>query len=371
MQGMMLYTILLSLGTVLASRITPRQQTDPGSHGAARNRLFLAVLFWLLFLPSALRLYTGNDYYTYIEHFHDVKLDHYVVTEPGFNLLVKLVYKLLGGEYFLVIFALFAAGTVFFSLRALYEQSADFAVSVFLYLALALYFQSYNTVRYYFALAIVLYSLRFVWEKEWEKFLLAVICAALFHKTALVVLLLYPLSRLHWRKWFYGILALGGISGLVFKAQYKALFLWLYPSYVNEEEYLNGDYFSIVNIARCLMIIILFLYLWQFEKEEVEARPRIAFYVRMNILALILFTCFSFVPFVSRIGYYLNVSQLLVVPELLACCKGHRRRILYGAVALAGMLYFLAFLWKADDQLVRILPYTTWLSVPDGMKPVF
>ncbi len=368
---MMLYTLLLSIGTVLASRIRPAAQTVPGSFGAARNRLFLAVLFWLLFLPSALRLYTGNDYYTYIEHFHDVKLDHYVVTEPGFNLLVKLVYKLLGGEYFLVIFAIFAAFTVFFSLRALYEQSADPAVSVFLYLAFALYFQSYNTVRYYFALALVLYSLRFVWEKQWEKFLLAVICAALFHKTALVVLVLYPLSRLEWRKWFYPVLAAGGLSGLLFKAQYRKLLLWLYPSYVNEEEYLNGDYFSLVNIARVLMVLLFFLYLLQFEREEVEARPRIKLYVHMNVLALLLFTCFSFVPFVSRIAYYLNVSQLLLIPELLACCKGKRRTVFYAAVAVAGLLYFLAFLWRADEQLVRILPYTTWLSVPDGMNPVF
>ncbi len=371
MQGMMLYTLLLVIGTVLTVKVRACDTTVPGSRMAAQNRLYLAVLFWLLFLPAALRVYTGNDYYTYIEHFHDSKLDHYVVTEPGFNLLVKAIYRALGGEYFLVIFAVFAALTVFFFLRGLYEQSCDFTLSFFLFMALSLYFQSYNTVRYYFVLALVFYSLRFVRDRDWGKFVLTVLIASLFHKTALATLLLYPLAAMRWRIWHGVVLAAGAISGIVLRTQYMKFFVWLYPSYVNEEEYLAGGGISVVNIARCLLTVGLFLVIWQFAGKELKEKKGAFLYFRMNLLALVMYACFYYVPFVSRLGYYLNVSQLLLIPQLVYCLKGKKRMLLYGAVLLAGILYFVVFLYRASDELISILPYNTWLSVPDGMTPVF
>ncbi|MBQ9867792.1 MAG: EpsG family protein [Lachnospiraceae bacterium] len=371
MPGMMLYTMLLAIGTAVAAYISPRMVTHKGTRREAVNRLLLLVLFFMLFIPSALRLYTGNDYYTYIEHFHDVRCGHYVVTEPGFNVLVKLIYSALGGEYFLVVFAVFAFFTVMFFLKGIYRLSSDVALSFFLFLSLGLYFQSYNSVRYYLALAIGLYSLYFVWRRQWGKFVICVLAAALFHKTALLMLILYPASRIEWKKWFAVPLTLLGISGLVFKDLYMKLFVFLYPSYVNEEEYLNGDYFSIVNIARCLAVIALFLIVMQFEKKELSDHPVANMYLKMNILALLLYSCFSFVPFVSRIGYYLNVCQILMIPELICCLKDKKKKVFTALVILAGIMYFVAFLYKADDMLINILPYTTWLSVPDGMMPEF
>ena len=368
---MRLYTLLLAVGTAVAAAISPRMTLQRGTRREALNRVYLMLLFLILVIPSVLRLYTGNDYYTYIEHFHDVRCGHYVVTEPGFNILVKLVYSALGGEYFLVIFGIFAVATVFFFIKAFYEQSCDMAISFFLFLALGLYFQSYNSVRYYLALAMGLYSLGFVKRKEWGKFVITVLAAALFHKTALVMLLLYPAAYIPWKKWYYAVLAALGVSGLVFKDLYMKLFVFLYPSYVNEEEYLNGDYFSIVNIARCLAVIALYIFVYQFEKKELSQRPACALYLKMNILALLLYSCFSFVPFVSRIGYYLNVSQLLLIPELILCLKDKKREAALAALLFGGAVYFLAFLYKADDMYINILPYTTWLSVPDGMLPVF
>ena len=50
-------------------------------------------------MASALRIYTGNDYRTYIYHFHDSYRDIFVVTEPGFNAVAKYVYMFFDEEY--------------------------------------------------------------------------------------------------------------------------------------------------------------------------------------------------------------------------------------------------------------------------------
>ena len=88
----------------------------------------------------------------------------------------------------LLVFALFAAATVFVFLKAMYDQSAWFAGSFALFMLLGLYFRTFNTVRYYFVLAVTLYSLRYVLKREYGKFVLMILGAALFHKSVLVVI---------------------------------------------------------------------------------------------------------------------------------------------------------------------------------------
>ena len=61
----------------------------------------------------------------------------------------------------------------------------------------------------------------------------------------------------------------------------------------------------------------------------------------------------SFVPEVSRIAYYLSVTQLFYLPVLLLRSPGKIRRL----AVFAAVLYFAAFLYKAGTPTIRILPY--------------
>ncbi|MBR1471556.1 MAG: EpsG family protein [Lachnospiraceae bacterium] len=368
MQGVILYLLLFGAGMALASGVGRVERAGAGSRQQAADRVLLAGLFLLLFVPAALRIYTGNDYRTYIVRFHDVNVGNYVVTEPGFNLLVKGIYAFLGDEYFLVVFAVFAFATVLLFLAGIYAQSRDFALSFFLFMALGMYFQTYNTVRYYFALALVFCSMHYMAGRRYEKFVLLVLSAALFHKTALVVLPAYLLARMRWKKWYAAVLAVISLSGLVLRTQYMALFLRLYPSYLEEEEYLAGGDLSIVNILRCVAVLLLCAV---FYAQAVSGDETVAFYMKLNILALVMYGFFSFVPFVSRIGYYFNISQILLIPRLLRSLPERSRKVLYAVTAVAGLLYFALFLYKASDIYIKILPYATWLSESGPLVPVY
>lgn len=346
---------------------------ESGSRQEKIDQICMVAIFFLLAGASALRINTGNDYQTYISHFHDIFRGNYVVTERGFNLVVTAIYSFFQKECYLVIFALFAFLTVGMFLKALYDQSVDFPMSFFLFMMLGTYFQTYNTVRYYFALAIVLYSMRYVLRKQYIRFLVTILVASLFHKTALIVIPLYLLAAVRW-KWQHlmiaGILAL---SGLFFQEQYMALFVRLYPSYVNEEEYLASGGFSIINVLRCAAVLAFSLYVLKGDKEWYADRE-MRFYFQLNLGALALYLCFSFVPFLSRIGYYLNISHLFFLPVLLKAIPENvqlsimgkkrnisRKKLCRWLVLLAGVTYFLMFLYKAAAVNVRILPYHSWL----------
>ncbi len=367
MFGVILYIMISLAAVMIAGKVKNTAgygHYPAGSRQGYINTICLAALFFVLFIPSALRIHTGNDYFTYIIRFHDAYTDNHIVTEPGFNLIVKAVYSFLDTEAFLLIFAIFAFITVFAFVRGMYLQSSDFGMTVFLFMAFGLYFQTYNTVRYYLALALLLWSMYHVIKGNYVKFVLLVMLAALFHKTAVCVLLFYPFCRLKWNRIVVAVLALGGVSGLLFKDSYLALFLKLYPSYVNEEEYLNSGSISWVNILRCLAILLLCVYMYAAVIKENET---LKFYMKLNALALIFYGCFSFVPFASRIGYYLNISQILLLPGICACLDGKKKKILKTMILAAGAVYFAFFLYKAFGDVVRVLPYSTWLNYDGSM----
>jgi len=366
MSGMILYSLMIVAAVWFAKPVRTRAACEDWGYRVYRdsrqrvvNRICAAALFVLLFTLSALRVGTGNDYLTYIVRFHDVKTDNHVITEAGFNLVVKAVYAFLGDEYYIVVFAVFAALTVAAFVAAIYQQSRDFVLSVYLYLAFGLYFQSFNTVRYYLALGIVLYAMRPVIRKQLLRFAVLILIAALFHKTALAALLLYAAARLPWKRWMAVPAAAVAVSGFFLKDTYLALLLKVYPTYVNEAEYLNGGGISWVNIARCAAVLLFALYVYR--GKEI-GRESVRFYLKCNALALLLYSCFSFVPFLSRIGYYLTVSQILLIPSMLSDLPEEKKKIFRILTYAAGALYFVMFLKSASGEYVQILPYDTWMN---------
>ncbi len=318
----------------------------------------LVLLFLVLWIPEALRQATGNDYMRYVEFFHLANVDAYVPTEIGFNLLVKLVYRLCGYENYLLVFALFAAGTILFFLLAIWKLADHFGASFALFMAFGFYFQSYNTVRYYFALSIVVFALAYLLKREYVTFLCLVLFAAAFHKSALVVLVLYPLALHRWKKWQ------GAIAGILFALLYLGQNFWmqiivrLYPSYADTEILAAGGSISWYNVIRCIAVLALFVLAGN--KEENRAYR---FYRNATVLCLAIYVFGSFIPELSRICYYLVITQIFAIPAAIDKMASKRKlqKIVIAGAALAAVLMFAAFLYKAYDPTIRILPYKTFL----------
>lgn len=361
----MLIYILLTIVTIFISRFVyspagGRDYRFNNSRQGIVNRICLTAVFLMLFLVSALRVSTGNDYNNYIVKFHDAYTDYCVVTEPGFNWLVKIIYSFFNGEHYLIVFAVMAFVTILAFMKAIYDQSRDFTLSFFLFMTLGFYFQSINTVRYYLALGLVFYSMKYLFRKQYISFIAIVILASLFHKTALIVIPIYLLATVKWKRWQLLIMALLSLTGLFLGDFYLKLLLILYPSYLQSEEYLAGSGISIASILRCILVIGFAILVY---KDAVENKSIVRFYYYLNLLALVIYTCFSFMPFLSRISYYLMVSQIVLLPSLLADIKDEKKRKLIKGIIIVGcVLYFAAFLYKAYDPSIKILPYSSWLD---------
>jgi len=367
--GMILYGMVAVTTIALACVVKKHPQTligqlhkkDEFTRRQGVNTLSLLAIFSILFLLSALRMEVGNDYETYVDTIHEIYVGGYVVTEPLFNAVVKVLCELSGGENYLLVFGVFAFVTIWIFLKSLYEQSDSFSLSFFLFMTLGIYFRTFNTVRYYFVLAITLYSFRYIFRKEYGKFILLIVLAAFFHKSVLVVIPIYLIANMTWKKWHMAVLTVGAVGMVICQDLIMKIALELYPSYkdtifLQTETGLSGN---LMSIMRCVAVLILAVICY---KEAWKEVPENRFYFKLNFLAILLYLCGSFLPLVGRIGYYLMTSHVLFIPAILGSIRNEKKKKIFTVlVIIAGVIYFLLFLKTANQPGVRVLPYKSWL----------
>lgn len=330
-----------------------------------RQRAFnicMAVgIFLLLAFVSAARKAVGNDYWVYRDNFKLIMQGRLVSYEPGFRLVVWVLQSLFGYDCYFPIFALFSFLTSFFFVKAVYDQAEWFGAGIFLLLAGGYYYSSLNNVRYYFVLSIAMYAMKYVLRKQYGVFIAWIVFAAFFHKSVLVVIPIYLFA--HWLaehkipKFIYGM---GGVflaSMLLFPNVYRRIIFFFYPFY--EGSPFDKVDFSVTNIAKCIGVLVLcFLFQRVALKENIQNK----FYFFLNLAGFVLYTCGSFMPEVSRIGYYMIISQCFLIPGVLIRIPKKNWRIFFtvgAAVAFLG--YFGLFLHSAYSVDVRILPYLNWI----------
>lgn len=354
--------LTIALGTVVVSN--PARQEGRLTRQQALNGICLTGIFLVLAGVSALRIEVGNDYGKYVDIFHEIYAGTdaaYVVTEPGFNFVVKAVYAMSGFENYLLVFALFGAATAFVFLKAMYELSADFKWSFAMFMLLGIYFRTFTTVRYYFVLALTLYSLKYVRKKEYGKFVLLILFAALFHKSVLVVIPLYLLANLHWKKWMVVLGAVLSAGVFAFQQPILSIALKLYPTFQNTV-YLTQDIGLLANasgILRCLLVFAAAAVCW---RESAAGNEKNRFYLKLSVFGFLLYTCASFLPLVSRLAYYLVTPQILLLPGLYEGLeKERKKKFVLFITGLFCLGYFVWFLKTASGSGIRVLPYKTWI----------
>ena len=230
-----------------------------------------------------------------------------------------------------------------------------------MFMLLGLYFRSFTTVRYYFVLALTLYSLRYVRRREFLKFLLLILFAALFHKSVLVVIPLYLIAYMPWKKWMVAAGAVCALAAVVFQKQILEIALWFFPTF-RGTIYLTQDVGLIANasgIFRCSLVLLLALWC---AKEPVWEKKEFCFYLKLSVLGFVLYTCASFLPLVDRLAYYLITPQILLVPGMLKNIVSDKKRKAACVLVILFLLgYFAYFLKTAYGSGISILPYKTWI----------
>lgn len=147
--------------------------------------------FWILFLFAAIRYGIGYDYYGYMaccKHLvQDYTIDRF---EPLSRVLVEVSYR----THFQVFFIISSFLTIFPVFLACKKLSVNPAFSLLIFfLHPSLYLNSLSIVRNAIAISIVLYAIVLLVNKKLKWSICLIIVAMLFHKSAFIAFLIYPL----------------------------------------------------------------------------------------------------------------------------------------------------------------------------------
>lgn len=356
-----IFTCVLALLVEQNGAVTMSENLTRPLRNASRQQLknisVVTMIFLALFGVSACRIAIGHDYWEYTEIFNLIAQNRYVSTEFGFNILVRICHFIFGSDNYLVIFGIVAFVTIFFFIKAICDQSESFGYSFFLFMTFGYYLSSFNSIRYYLVLAVAVYSVKFLLKKDYAKFVLCILLAAPFHMAVLFVLLAYPLALMKWNKWNVPIVGILVASLLLFPNFYRRIIFIFYPFYENSI-YDTGET-SLTNIARCIAV---FIFALLYYKTALKNNRKNMLYFNLNVEALIVYACCSFIPVISRIGFFLNVFQIFLIPSILKSIPKKWQRVMFTIIiAVAGIGYFALFLHSCKDDGTRIVPYLNWI----------
>ncbi|MBO4678447.1 MAG: EpsG family protein [Lachnospiraceae bacterium] len=324
------------------------------------NKTLVFAVFFVLFALSALRIGIGNDYWEYRDQFlYIAGWEKTVSFEAGFQYSVRLMQWLFGKDNYRTSFALFAFLTCGFAIKGIYDNAEWFFYSLFLFMANGFYFMSFSNVRYYFVFAVVIYAMKYLFERRFVPFILWICVAALFHKTVLVVIPIFLVAYfLKWTKktvWMIpvasAVLFFGSkpIRWLVFK---------FYPYYEGDALYDTGRV-SYMNILKCAAVLVLCLI---FYKKAIKGNEKAETLFNLNLFALLLYSFCSYIPELTRICYYMVLGHIFLIPMVLLSIEDKKKRYLWtGIVSVAYIGYYLVFLYQGYNPYIMFLPYMTWL----------
>ena len=157
------------------------------------KKVFLCLIILLLFISAFRADNIGADHGTYIFEFNQIKKygDAYF-REKGYVLLNKIII-LLGGNTTALSFAVsFMLCMSFYLYIVRYVSSDYYIISLIIFVCQPyMYIQStFNIMRQGCATAVILFSIPFLLDKKWIKFIAIILLASTFHTSALVILLL-------------------------------------------------------------------------------------------------------------------------------------------------------------------------------------
>lgn len=316
----------------------------------------ICLIFIQLVMFSGLRgLNVGTDTISYLKIFNNVSPNFQVIrifnytVEPLFALLNGIIGWFNGSYQSLLIFSSFIINFLIF--KSIVIHSSDKFLSLFLYVGLYQYYQSFNGIRQYIAVAIVLFSYKYVKKRQLSKFAICILSATSFHITAVVFIPFYFFYNKNLRlksiAKFLGFILLFILS---FSIILEIAFIYI-PDYKVYESSIGQGSGGIRDIVISVLFITFGMIYGNLKSRNHLFLTLIAIaYFAFSVLAL-----FFNANLMMRLGWYFSVFIPIYIPNIMINIKNKHKRLL-----MKYIIYICAFtlnLYLLSSNFHRIVPY--------------
>ena len=327
-------------------------------HSVISTFWFFLIVATMVFI-GGLRFKVGTDYGAYYYFYEDFassflqKLKTY--NEPGFSLICLLVTKF-GGNGTAVIF-ISALMTYGISMFSLYNKTHYVLMFTLLYVFLGCWHEGFNAVRQCLAGTFIVLGMNSLREKRFFRYLFWVLIAGSFHRSAIVMIVLYFLVH---RKISFKNIVLMIAACVVILFSFDYLFDFsetlLDANYSLEYGYITSS----VNVLRILVAVapaVFFLYLY----KDIGFNEEDTFNMNFLLAHASIMIATSNSTFFARMGIYTSPFVAVAFPELFKVVDLSKRRIItvviivlyfaywYYDISINSTLNSFQFIWQSTQ----------------------
>lgn len=353
MKSLIIYIVLFSMATyfVMLANI---------SKNKVNKILFTIIGLGLPIIMFSLRYRVGTDYDSYIllyNKYNDETLNYLIFSrnfEIGFSIILKIA-KLFNDPQ--VIFAIFALATIIIVYRNILNNKEKCSVSLAFFLFLFLYSaNTLNIIRQMLAVVIVMSSYKYIWNRNFKKFVISILIASMFHTTAL---LFFPCYLINYKNNTKKQKALRKILIVVI-----LLVVLLFNQFLNIlgnveifDKYVSYSQGKMTNNYMFWIKLIILIVLFTFKKELCIYNDKNKLYYFFLIIDILLYFTGFISPFIKRIALYFGICEILVISQIPKVVENkYKTMSVLGSIAY-GILMFTIIAYILGQA--NIIPYQT------------
>lgn len=361
LESLIFYVVTFIISAMIIARVGKMYKHQEEIKNFRFKIIILTIIgLGIPILISSLRYYVGTDYDNYLNLYNTTKNYSFLqIFKEGEEILFLIIIKIASlFDNYQVVFAIMAFLTVFIMYATLlnYKEKLSLGFLFFLYLFMS-FASSFNLVKQALAVVIVAYSYKFIFERNFKKFVLAIIIASLFHVSALLFLPFYFISSVKNDRKGKFIRVCYVIFTIIIVLNYQRIVGMIssvsifekYSVYATEVESANRE--AILNII-ILAIILLF------RKPLIKYDSKNEIFIFFAIInGLLLLTGFV-TPFAKRIAEYFGISNMILLATFPNLAKTKEQKItVYFLIAVYAISMFVISTYVLKQA--HILPYQT------------
>lgn len=318
------------------------------------STLFVWALFILLTFFVGFRWDVGLDWPAYMSLYTNYGYVLFQDTIEIGNLGISSWLYCNGymdGGYFLWVSGFI---TMFFLFYSMWKYSVFPVLSVILFCSFGMYFELMNGVSQYMAVSLTVYSWRFLFKRNIVRFFAVVICASLFHTSALLMLPMYFICCMKFNKKLLIYFALMAPLLSILTIPLVGTIMAWFPKYEVYQDSAFSELSGALSLLRLIYPLTLFIAIMMiYNKLMADVMSRVI--TNLTLISIFITLLFSGVSMMIRIGQYLTISFIFMIPLLYKKMSYTNGKIFMIYSIVYSLIY--VYITKLSRPIANLLPF--------------
>ena len=362
-ESLIFYIITFSISAMIITKVGNLYRKMDTKANKLKIMVLTVIGLGIPILIGSIRFQVGTDYENYrtiYENRQEIGILEGIL--QGKEILVFIIIKIaayLNNYQLMLAIITFLTIIIFYKAILDYKEKISLGFMFFLYLFLN-FTTSFNIIRQALAMVIVLYSYKFMFKRNFIKFLLTIIIASMFHITALIFLPFYFIcsDKLNKNKKTKFIKICAIIVVIFIVLNYADLISTMSTNIEGLERYESYSQEKVSENREAILDLAILVILFFFRKRLIEYDNKNDTLIFLYLIGF-LFTLTGYrSAFVKRIAMYFEISSVMLIATFPQLFKNNAQKMLvYFLIILyaIGMFIISTYVLKQGN----ILPYQT------------